>query len=102
MNATFYEDDLRELLKDVAHGDEVLQWLVQSSILGIETRPGEFLHVEGRADAERQLRVARRLAESTSRPVRFRVHPAVRNYLLIQDDDLHDDSVVDATLSEPR
>ncbi len=28
------------------------------------------------------------------------VHPAVRNYLLIQDDDLHDDSVVDATLSE--
>lgn len=100
MNATFNEEDLRALLTNVPHGNEVLQWLVQSSILGIETRPGEFLHVEGRTDAERQVRVARRLAESTSRPVRFRVHPAVRNYLLIQDDDLHDDTVVDATLTE--
>lgn len=100
LNATFSEDELTNLLADVPRGNEALQWLVQSSILGIETRPGEFLHVEGRTDAERQLLVARRLAESTSRPVRFRVHPAVRNYLLIQDDDLHDDSVVDATLAE--
>jgi len=100
LKATFIENDLLTLLADVPRGEEALQWLVQSSILGIETRPGEFLHVEGRTDAERQLLVARRLAESTSRPVRFRVHPAVRNYLLIQDDDLHDDSVVDATLSE--
>ncbi|MGN8552193.1 UNVERIFIED_CONTAM: hypothetical protein OHV15_06390 [Microbacterium sp. SLM126] len=100
MNATFDEADLRALLADVPFGEEVMQWLIQSSILGIETRPGKFLHVEGRTDAERQLRVARRIASAASRPVRYRVHPAVRNYLLIQDDDLHDDSVVDATLSD--
>lgn len=100
MNATFDEDELHAALEGVIGGADVIQWLVQSSILGIETRPGEFLHVEGRTAAERQLRVARRLANATSRPARFRVHPAVRNYLLIQDDDLHDDSVIDATLSE--
>lgn len=62
MNATFDEADLRTLLADVPFAEDVMQWLIQSSIFGIETRPGKFLHLEGRTDAERQLRVARRIA----------------------------------------
>jgi len=100
INATITESALSALLEPVEHSGDLTQWLIQSSFLGIETKPGKFLHVEGKTAAERSIRVARRLATSTATPVRFRVHPAMRGYLEVRDDDLHDEDIEDLTLRQ--
>lgn len=102
LNATIASSDLEMLLAKHENSSGLVQWLVQSSFLGIETKPGKFLHVEGKTAAERSFRVAARLSESTGNSVKYRVHPAMRSYLEVSDDDLHDDGVEDMTLRGDR
>lgn len=92
--ATLPEWELMKVLEDAEDPESVVNWLMRTSFLGVEVAAGEFRHVEGRTNARRQLKVARRFAERQGTPVQFRVHPAFRHYLEIRDDDLHDGSRV--------
>ncbi len=92
--ATMTEAELMEVLDSAADPGAVTNWLMRTSFLGVEVSPGEFRHVEGRTNAKRQLRVARRFAERQGTSIRFRVHPAFRHHLEIRDDDLHDGTSV--------
>lgn len=96
LDSTVSESDLESVTS--AHGDPlfVRDWLVRTSFLGLETRDGSFVHVEGEAQARKKLRAAERLAERLGRPMRYRVHPAFRPHLDIRDDDIYTES--DATL----
>ncbi|WJS91100.1 P-loop ATPase, Sll1717 family [Microbacterium testaceum] len=90
VGATMTEDEVNEVLSPATDAGAVINWLMRTSFLGVEVAPGEFRHVEGRTNAKRQLRLARRFAERQATPIRFRVHPAFRHHLEIRDDDLHD------------
>jgi hypothetical protein len=98
-SATINELELRALLLSDPQAPAIEAWLVRSGFLGVEVRPGEFKHVEGDTAAKRQLTIAKRFAVNSDKSLRFRVHPAFRAFLEIRDDDLHDDDVVDATLT---
>ncbi|MCA4753279.1 P-loop ATPase, Sll1717 family [Mycolicibacterium fortuitum] len=99
LNATLTSEELQVALNPLAHdSDQILSWLLRTSFLGIEVREGKFAHVEGQSEVDRKLRVARRSSERSTRPVRFRVHPAFRHYLDIRDDDLHAPGFEDVTL----
>lgn len=67
----------------------IKNWLLKTSFLGVETRDGSFVYVEGETEARKKLKAATRLAERLERPLRFRVHPAFRPHLDIRDDDVH-------------
>lgn len=90
--ATMYEDELRSLLAAALDPEGLINWLMRTSFLGVEVSPGAFKHVEGGANARRQLKVAKRFAERQGTRVRYRVHPAFRHYLEIRDDDLHEEN----------
>ena len=92
LDSTVSEEVLAEVLAATSEPDAVKSWLIRTSFLGLETRDGSFVHVEGEAEARKKLRAAQRLAERLRRPLRFRVHPAFRPYLDIRDDDVHSDS----------
>jgi hypothetical protein len=102
LDSTISESSLRALLTDSSDIDQdvLLDWLVRTSFLGVEVRPGEFIHVEGETDSKRQLKVAARYANRNSAEVHFRVHPAFRAFLEVRDDDLHSHDVRDATFDE--
>lgn len=91
-SATLTERELRQLLLASSRADEIINWLMRTSFLGVEVSFGEFRYVEGRENARRQLNVARKYADRNDLDVRFRVHPAFRRYLEIRDDDLHEES----------
>lgn len=100
VNATLSELELQAILEESSHDpDDTRSWLLRTSFLGIEVREGKFIHVEGSAEVEKKLRVARRSSERSGRPVRFRVHPAFRHYLDVRDDDLHTPGYDDITLA---
>jgi hypothetical protein len=92
---------LEGLLNQYENASVIRDWLIRTSFLGIEVKSGEFIYVEGETDARRQLRVAKRFADRSSAEGRFRVHPAFRAFLEVRDDDLHDDSIRDATYDVP-
>lgn len=99
LNATLTEVELDSVLANSTERPEVTKsWLLRTSFLGIEVREGKFVHVEGEAEVEKKLRVARRSCSRSERGIRFRVHPAFRHYLEIRDDDLHAPGVEDITL----
>ncbi len=99
VNATLAESDLIEILAEVdADPNAARSWLLRTSFLGIEIAEGDFRHVEGQAEVDRKLKVARRLAGRAPRELRFRVHPAFRHHLDVRDDDLHTPGVRDVTL----
>lgn len=99
VNATLSEHELQEILAEVPVEPELVRsWLLRTSFLGIELGAGEFKHVEGSAAVNKNLKVARRLADRESRELRFRVHPSFRNHLDVRDDDLHTPGVRDVTL----
>lgn len=100
LNATLSEEELAGVLGESSHDPfETRAWLLRTSFLGIEVREGKFLHVEGQSEVDKKLRVARRASERSSRPIRFRVHPAFRHYLEVRDDDLHTPGFEDITLT---
>jgi len=84
------------------HGDpdEIRDWLLRSTFLGVEIGAGKFEHVEGASRAKRRLRVAQTSADRDTRPLRFRIHPAFRPFLEIRDDDLYFGSIEDVTLEQ--
>jgi hypothetical protein len=102
-DSTVTEEDLAEILPSGTAGDAVKNWLIRTSFLGIETRDGSFVHVEGESEARKKLRAAQRLAARMNRPLRYRVHPAFRPYLDIRDDDVYnlpDDDGIDVSGDE--
>lgn len=100
LDSTFTEGELRESLSGANDFESVKRWLIQSSFLGIETGPGEFVHVEGANAARRKLKVASRDSERRGTTMRYRVHPAFRAALEIRDEDLHSPEINDATLRD--
>lgn len=89
LDSTVEDSELREVLSGVNDTEGVINWLVRTSFLGIETRDGSFVYVEGDSEAKKKRKAADRLAARLNRPLRYRVHPAFRPYLDIRDDDLH-------------
>ncbi|AMW20989.1 hypothetical protein Chelonae_p3238 [[Mycobacterium] chelonae subsp. bovistauri] len=98
LGATIMDADVDEAVAGIAQPEEVLPWLMRTSFLGLETREGKFIHVEGQDEVDKKVRVAQRLRERLSIPTRYRVHPAFRHYLDIRDDDLHTPGYEDITL----
>lgn len=88
LDSTVTTDELKEVLADVQEIDRLVDWLMKTSFLGLETRDGSFVHVEGESEVKKKSKVAARLADRLGRPLRYRVHPAFRPYLDIRDDDL--------------
>ncbi len=76
LDSTVTEEVLAEVLAANSEPEAVKSWLIRTSFLGLETRDGSFVHVEGEAEARKKLKAAQRLAERLKRPLRFRVHPA--------------------------
>lgn len=101
LDSTIAEDELDSLLENAEQPDAVKRWLVRTSFIGVEVRPGEFIHVEGETDARRQVKVAQRFAGRQGDVVRYRVHPAFRPFLEVRDDDLHNGDVRDVTFDTP-
>ncbi|HEY3547804.1 MAG TPA: hypothetical protein VGK17_17160 [Propionicimonas sp.] len=101
LDSTLEVDALHEVLGLTNRSEDIIQWLVRTSFLGVEVDDGAFVHVEGAAEARRKLRLARRLSERLNRPRRYRVHPAFRNHLDVRDDDLHSPFISDQTLTVP-
>ena len=97
-DSTLTEDELAEVLSGTADANKVKFWLIKTSFLGVEIAEGDFIHVEGDASARRKIKLAERLSKRLERQVRYRIHPAFRNYLDVRDDDLHDDEIRDLTL----
>lgn len=98
LDSTVTELELAEALTGTRDPKAVRDWLIRTSFLGLETRDGSFVHVQGESQARKKLKSAERLAARLDRPLRYRVHPAFRPHLDIRDDDVHVDS--DATLAE--
>lgn len=97
--STLTQGQLAEILAE-SSGDqtETRSWLLRTSFLGIELRPGKFVHVEGQIEVEKKLLVARRSSEVSGSEFKYRVHPAFRRFLDVRDDDLHRPGVEDITL----
>ena len=96
-DSTFSSSELEVLLAKYGESEAIRDWLIRCSFLGVEVRPGEFVHVEGETDARRQFMVATRFSSKSNALVRFRVHPAFRGHLEVRDDDLHNEDIKDAT-----
>ncbi|NTW38685.1 MAG: hypothetical protein HGA44_02175 [Cellulomonadaceae bacterium] len=90
LGSTLDADTLMDVLSPSADPAATRDWLIASSFLGLELREGEFAYVEGDTAAKRKYKVAERGAHGRDQAMRFRVHPAFRAYLEIQDDDLHE------------
>lgn len=89
LDSTITEQELLEALAANDDPNGVKNWLIRTSFLGLESRDGSFVHVEGDSEARKKLKAAHRLADRLERPLRYRVHPAFRPYLDIRDDDVH-------------
>lgn len=96
-NSTITSAELSSLLGHYENPEQIRDWLIRSSFLGIEVHAGHFKHVEGQTAARRQLKVGTRAAQQAGTDLRYRVHPAFRAYLEIRDDDLHNDLIQDVT-----
>lgn len=68
--------------------DSRLSDLLRASFLGVEIAPGKFDYPPNEVAEQRARVLARRFGQANGRPARFRVHPAYRPYLEIDDDDL--------------
>lgn len=89
LESTVSEEQFAEALAGETNMEDVKGWLIRTSFLGVESRDGSFVYVEGNSEARKKLRAAKRLAERLARPLRYRVHPAFRPYLDIRDDDIY-------------
>jgi hypothetical protein len=89
LDSTVEDNELREAVSGGNDAENLINWLVRTSFLGIETRDGSFVYVEGDSEAKKKRKLAYRLAARLDRPLRYRVHPAFRPYLDVRDDDLH-------------
>ncbi|MFL0455881.1 P-loop ATPase, Sll1717 family [Brachybacterium paraconglomeratum] len=88
LDSTLSDTELRTTLEEVADHPILIDWLIRTSFLGLETRDGSFDFVEGEAEARKKERVAARIADREGREMRYRIHPAFRPYLEIRDDDI--------------
>lgn len=88
LDSTLDEAELESIIPARDERIAVVRWLVQASFLGLESRDGGFVYVEGESEAKKKLKAASRLSERMGRPMRYRVHPAFRPFLDIRDDDL--------------
>ncbi|WP_165068660.1 P-loop ATPase, Sll1717 family [Marisediminicola senii] len=96
--STLSSEDLDDVIRGSGSDVDVRSWLIRTSFLGLEIDEGAFVHIEGETAAKRKAKVAERLARRLGRPMRYRIHPAFRKYLDVQDDDLHIPDIRDQTL----
>jgi hypothetical protein len=89
LDSTVTAEDLDEILSESQEPKGVTEWLIRTSFLGLETRDGSFVHVEGEPEMHKKKKVAERVAGRQGRRMRYRIHPAFRPYLEVRDDDLH-------------
>lgn len=89
LDSTLTETQLHDALHEGGADSKVVNWLIETSFLGLETRDGSFVYVEGKTQARKKFVAARRLADRLNRPLRYRVHPAFRPDLDVRDDDIH-------------
>lgn len=90
-SSTLTPDKVFATISSAGHGDdgdERLSDLLRASFIGIEIAPDRFDYPPNEIAEQRAHVLARRFAETHGRPARFRVHPAYRPYLEIDDDDL--------------
>ncbi|HRD59776.1 MAG TPA: hypothetical protein PLZ93_04995 [Nocardioides sp.] len=91
--ATLEPAEVAQVLEKSGRSDkqEMLGTLLRSSFLGRETDEERFDFFSDEAAERRNALLAERLtARRTGRPSRFRIHPAFRPFLAIEDDDLLD------------
>lgn len=86
--AVLPNDEVVGLLSGTSDAIQARDWLIGSSFLGVEVRPGDYRHVEGGTAAKKQLKLATKML-GVGEQLRFRVHPAFRPHLEIDDSDLH-------------
>ncbi|MCT2176775.1 hypothetical protein M3F63_03710 [Brachybacterium muris] len=102
LESTILASDISVIFSELSSPDDMLEWLIRTSFLGVEVGPGEFRHVEGSAEARTHMALASRFATKRGAEPRYRIHPAFRPHLQIRDDDLHDGLVTDVTLGYPE
>jgi hypothetical protein len=95
LDSTVADTEVHEAVSSGGDAETLISWLVRTSFLGIETRDGSFVYVEGDSEAKKKRKAADRLAARLNRPLRYRIHPAFRPYLDIRDDDLHLEPLTD-------
>ncbi|MBB1053347.1 hypothetical protein [Dietzia sp. B44] len=89
LDSTVPEETLSTILATRPNPDDIRDWLIRTSFLGVETSNSRFVYVEGESEARKKLLAARRLSDRFGRPLHYRVHPAFRPYLEIRDDDVY-------------
>ena len=86
------EEEVHELLSSSglqSVEEDLLGTLLRSSFLGLETSNGHFDFFSDEPAQRRNSVLARKLTASrTGQPARYRIHPAFRPFLQIEDDDL--------------
>ena len=87
LNSVVTSDELKATISGERY-DETIDWLIQTSFLGLEDRGGDFVYVEGEIEARKKIKVASRIAARSRSEMRYKVHPAFRPYLEISDDDI--------------
>lgn len=90
-SSTLTQEQVNLTMDAAGHADDHagrLSDLLRASFLGIEIAPGKFDYPPNEIAEQRAYVLARRFLETNGRPARFRVHPAYRPYLEIDDDDL--------------
>lgn len=91
MNATLNPDQVRAVLSSAPslNADEVISTLLRSSFLGLETAPEVFDYYSDEPAQRRNTVLAEKLTrDRVGQAARYRIHPAFRPFLLIEDDDL--------------
>lgn len=93
VKATLSEDDVRSNLTSTglqgSDDDLLLSALLRSSFLGMETTNEEFAFFTDETSMQRNLVLAKKLTlDRPGMPARYRVHPAFRPFLQVEDDDL--------------
>lgn len=88
LNSTLSAEELDRAIDGAPDKVAVKGWLIRTSFLGLETRNGHIIYVEGEAEARKKTVAAERVAERRGEPMQFHVHPAFRPYLDIRDVDL--------------
>lgn len=86
-DAVVSESELRRLLEPEDRAEEIIQWLLSTSFLGLESKQGRVRYAQIVTEAQKYHRVATQSAERAGTEVRFWVHPAFRPFLEVTDTD---------------
>lgn len=88
--ATLTREQLGKILDEGARPDfdKLVGTLLRSSFLGLEVADGVYEYFSDETSERKHRALARHLTEVRTMPARYRIHPAFRPFLEIEDDDL--------------